>query len=86
LPKLSNDPGALWEREMNCSATSKDSINAFALRWRNETINAREEWNNVSGQSNIETLMGYVRKERGIWESPRTVALMRLPVSRSADR
>lgn len=56
-------------------------LHAIAIRWRDETKDERAARGDCSTQSNAETLMEYVRSECDIWQSPRSVALMRMLVS-----
>lgn len=56
-------------------------LHAIAIRWRDETKEERLGRVATSGASPVETLMDFVRSELEIWQSPRTVALLRVLVS-----
>jgi len=56
-------------------------LHALAIRWRDETTDERSGRDSAPGQSNVEVLRDYVRRECEIWQSPRAVALMRMLVS-----
>ena len=56
-------------------------LHAIAIRWRDETMQGRVKRAASSDVSNVETLMDFVRHEIELWQSPRTVALLRMLVS-----
>lgn len=56
-------------------------LHAIAVRWCGETMAGRADRGAGSAQSNVETLMDYVRSECDTWRSPRAIALMRMLVS-----
>lgn len=56
-------------------------LHAIAIRWRDETTQGRINRVDTSGRSAVETLMDFVRSELDLWQSPRTVALLRMLVS-----
>lgn len=56
-------------------------LHAIALRWCGETMAERADRDADPAQSNVETLMEYVRSECETWQSPRAIALMRMLVS-----
>lgn len=56
-------------------------LHAIAIRWRDETTQGRVNQVAASDTSIVETLMGFVRRELDLWQSPRTVALLRMLVS-----
>ena len=56
-------------------------LHAIAVRWRDETMQGRVNQVEASDASAVDILMGFVRREIGLWQSPRTVALLRMLVS-----
>lgn len=56
-------------------------LHAIAIRWRDETMQGRVNQVDASDGSVVEILMGFVRREIELWQSPRTVALLRMLVS-----
>lgn len=56
-------------------------LHAVAARWRDQTTQARAVSYCASGQSNVDILMSYVKREREIMRSTRAVALIRILVS-----
>lgn len=56
-------------------------LHAIAIRWRDETMQGRVNHAATPSISPVETLMGFVRRELDLWQSPRTVALLRMLVS-----
>ncbi len=58
-------------------------LRAIAIRWRDETIQRRAEHGIVSGKPIRDILIDYARDEIDMWQSPRSVALVRMLVSES---
>ena len=56
-------------------------LHAIAVRWRDEKMQGRVNQVEASDASAVDILMGFVRREIGLWQSPRTVALLRMLVS-----
>lgn len=56
-------------------------LHAIAIRWRDETMQGRVNQVIAPGTSIVEILMGFVRREIELWQSPSTVALLRMLVS-----
>lgn len=57
-------------------------LHAIAIRWRDETTEERTGCcASGASHSNVDMLMAYVRRECDVWQSPRSVALMRMLVS-----
>jgi len=56
-------------------------LHALAIRWRDETKAERAARGEGAGGSNRDVLMGYVRSECAVWQSPRATGLIRILVS-----